>query len=104
MLKKVEKSGVYRYPDGSAVHLTEGAQVDERVLAEAKHDEAATKAFNAVPERGFVGATITDAPQDVNPRDTITTRAMGAAPENKAMNQPAEQKSDADLAADKAKK
>ena len=103
-LKKVEKSGVYRYSDGSAVFLTEGATVDERVLADAEHDAGATKDFGAEREPSY-GGTVFDAPQNQPAEETWSdTRAIAGAPENKAMSAPAEQKTDADLAASKAKK
>lgn len=110
MTKKVEKTGVYRFPDGSAVYLTQGSEVDARILNEAKLDGKATAEYGKTPERGFSLGTV-DAEQNVKPQDTIVTRAMQAPPENKAMpapenksSKPNEQKTDADLVADAAGK
>jgi hypothetical protein len=100
-LKRVEKTGVYRYEDGSSVYLTEGSDVDERVLQGAKLDKAASKEWNAEPERYYFG-TIQDAPQDQPAEETWSDkRSVPGAPENKAMP-PVDQRSDADLAADAA--
>lgn len=103
-MKRVDKTGVYRYPDGSAVYLTEGTSVDERVLVDAELDGGASKDWGAEREPSY-GGTVADAPQNQNAEATWSDqRAIAGAPENKAMSKPAEQKSDADLAADKAKK
>lgn len=108
-LKRVEKTGVYRYPDGSSVYLTEGTNVDARVLKDAKLDGKASKEWNAEPERNYFG-TLQDAPQDQKAEETWSDKRMVAgAPENKAMpapetksDKPNDQKTDADLAKDAA--
>lgn len=85
MATKVEKSGVYRAKDGSAFYLAEGAQVDEAVLDGLKLDQGATDERNAPRDEAVYLGGVRDAPQDVDAKATITTRAMvGGAPENKA--------------------
>ena len=101
-MKRVEETGVYRAKDGSAVYLAEGTMVDDAVLADLSHDAAATEENAKPAERGFSPTGTRDAEQDVDAKSTIVTRAMSAAPENKAMP-PAEQK-DAELADAAAKK
>lgn len=104
--KRVEKTGTYKHADGSSVYWTEGAEVDEALLDQMSLDADATKRRGE--ERGptFNYGGIADAPQDVDAKATITTRAMAAgAPENKAAGSAPQRKADADaeLADDAAK-
>ena len=99
--RKVEKTGVYRDKNGNAVYLVEGAMVDETVLANAELDAAASKDYVSAPEPDYFGR-IVDAPQDQKAEDTWSGRNAGPSPENR-MEQPAENRSDAEMAAAAAK-
>lgn len=96
-MKKVEKTGVYRGADGHAVYLTEGTMADERMLKDYSLDADASKDFGSEAERPYFGG-VQDAPASQNAEDTWSSRSAGPAPENR-MEAPAENRSDADLAA-----
>jgi hypothetical protein len=77
--KKVEKGGVYRAKNGTALYLAEGAQVEEEVLAGLTLDQGATDKRNAPRDDAvYLGGT-RDVPQD---------RMVSGAPENKAAPPP----------------
>lgn len=97
-MKKVDKTGVYRSADGHAVYLTEGAMADERMLKDYSLDSQASTDFGKEPERSYFGG-VQDAPQDQKAEETWSDKRMvPGAPENR-MEAPAENRSDADLAA-----
>jgi hypothetical protein len=100
-MAKVETSGVYRDSEtGHAMYLAEGNEVSDEFLARYSLDQAATDEHAAPPEGGYLNRGVTDAPQDREPE----ARGLKGAPENKAMSQPGETKTDAQLAADAAKR
>lgn len=93
-MKRVPKSGVYRNEAGHGVLLQEGQEVNERVLEGYTLDGEATKTYATEPERPYFSSII-DAPQDQD------QRAME--PVENRMEAPAENRSDAQLAASAAK-
>ena len=100
--KKVEKGGVYRHQDGTAVYLAEGARVEEALLGSLTHDAGATEQ-RAVEREPAFRLGVTDAPQSQKAEDTYSGRMVSGAPENKAMGRASGQKSDGELADDAAK-
>lgn len=98
-VKKIEKTGVYRAKDGHALYLQKGATPGEGVTDHYAYDAAATEDYVAFPE-GVYFHGVQDAPQDQKAEDTWSGRMVSGAPENKAMKGPADNRTDADLAAD----
>lgn len=103
-MARIDKTGVYRHKDGTAVYLVEGQSYPDDVMKSLEYDGGATKERTEAREPDRFGF-VTNAPQDQKPEDTWSSgRMVRGAPENKAMGGAAEQKSDAQLADDAAKK
>lgn len=81
--KKVEKGGVYRHKDGTAVYLSEGAEVEESLLDGLSLDSGATEKRAKEAEPAFA-LGIQDAPQNQPAEETWSGRMVSGAPENKA--------------------
>jgi hypothetical protein len=102
-MAKIERTGVYRHADGTAVYLVEGEDFSADMLKQLNYDAEASKSRLEEREPDRFG-WVANAPQDQKAEDTWSGRMVSGAPENKAMTASPEVKSDAALADDAAKK
>jgi hypothetical protein len=103
-VRTVDKTGVYRAKDGTGIYLNQGDPVAQHVWDQVTYDAEGTEAHNAPATETDLFSYSKQAPQDQKATDTWSDKRMvPAAPENR-METPAQNRSDADLAASEANK